>query len=524
MTKGHQNNTPKIKGLLRQTPSLASGASTTYLSMRESVASRVIRASFPSIELPEGEKLREECGVFGILDSSGSHVANTIYYGLCALQHRGQESAGMAVCNTKGPLGNLVCHKNMGLVNEIFSPGLLSGLTGNIGIGHVRYSTTGESTVKNAQPIAINYLKGTLALAHNGNLINIHELKNALEEQGAIFHTTTDSEIILYQLAMERTKTASIEEAVLETAKKLKGGYGLVIMSPKKLVGIRDPFGLKPLCLGKREDSYLLASESCALTAVGAEFVRDIEPGEIITIVQDETSADPDQPSEPNQLKITSNRSLCQKKRAHCVFEYIYFARLDSVMDQIPIYEARVNAGKSLARSYPAAADLVIGVPDSGIAAALGYSQAAGIPYGVAFQKNSYVGRTFIKPTQDERESAVQIKLSVIPGVVSGKRIILIDDSIVRGTTISRLILMLKKAGATEVHVRISSPPFLYPCYYGTDIPTNHHLIATRHSTDEIAAMIGADSLGHLKLEDFHEMTGDLPLCKACFDNRYPVE
>ena len=456
----------------------------------------------------EFDKLHEECGVFGILDSKGENVAHTIYYGLCALQHRGQESAGIAVCNTEGPLGNLLCHKNMGLVNEIFSPDILSELTGNIGIGHVRYSTTGESTIKNAQPIAINYFKGTLALVHNGNITNMDELKISLQENGAIFHSTTDSEIITYQIALERTKTNSIEEAVYKTARKIKGGFALIIMSPQKMIGVRDPYGLKPLCLGKRNGSYILASESCALNAVGAEFVRDILPGEIITIQKND---------------IKNNYALCNQTHAHCIFEYIYFARLDSTMDGINIYDARVRAGEALAKSYPVEADLVVGVPDSGIAAAMGYAKQSHIPYGIAFQKNSYVGRTFIKPTQNERETSVQIKLNIIPSTVKDKRIILIDDSIVRGTTISKLITMLKKAGAKEVHVRISSPPFLHPCYYGTDVPTNHLLIASKHTNEEIRDQIGADSLGYLNIDDFKAMVGDLPLCKACFNQQYPV-
>ena len=456
----------------------------------------------------EFDKLHEECGVFGILDSKGENVANTIYYGLCALQHRGQESAGIAVCNTEGPIGNLLCHKNMGLVNEVFSSDVLSELTGNIGIGHVRYSTTGESTIKNAQPIAINYFKGTLALVHNGNITNMDELKISLQENGAIFHSTTDSEIITYQIALERTKTNSIEEAVYKTARKIKGGFALIIMSPQKMIGVRDPYGLKPLCLGKRNGSYILASESCALNAVGAEFVRDILPGEIITIQKND---------------IKNNYALCNQTHAHCIFEYIYFARLDSTMDGINIYDARVRAGEALAKSYPVEADLVVGVPDSGIAAAMGYAKQSHIPYGIAFQKNSYVGRTFIKPTQNERESAVQIKLNVIASTVNDKRIILIDDSIVRGTTISNLIKMLKKAGAKEVHVRISSPPFLHPCYYGTDVPTNHLLIASKHTNEEIRDQIGADSLSYLNIDDFKAMVGDLPLCKACFNQQYPV-
>lgn len=456
----------------------------------------------------ETDKLKEECGVFGILSSDGDPVANSIYYGLCALQHRGQESAGIAVCNTNGPLGNLTCHKNMGLVNDIFTPEILSELSGNIGIGHVRYSTTGESSVKNAQPIAINYFKGTLALVHNGNLTNIDELKETLQNNGAIFHSTTDSEIITYQIALERTRTPNIETAVLETSRKLKGGFALIVMSPKKLVGVRDPWGLKPLCLGKRGDSYILASESCALEAVGAAFIRDILPGEIVTITGN---------------SIKSNTDLRGPRHAHCIFEYIYFARLDSTIDGINVHDARIRAGEALAEDYPVEADLVIGVPDSGITAAMGYSRYSGIPFDLAFYKNSYVGRTFIKPTQKERESAVQIKLNIIPGVVSGKRIVLIDDSIVRGTTIAKLITMLKNAGAREVHVRISSPPFLYPCFYGTDVPSNNQLIAATHTPEEICRQIGADSLGYLKIEDFEKMVGELPLCKACFDQNYPV-
>lgn len=454
------------------------------------------------------DKVKEECGVFGILDHTGENVSNSIYYGLCALQHRGQESAGIAVCNTHGPLGNLTCHKNMGLVNEIFTPEILAELSGNIGIGHVRYSTTGESSVKNAQPIATNYFKGTLALVHNGNLTNIDELKDTLEKNGAIFHSTTDSEIITYQIALERTHTPNIETAVLNTAQKLKGGFALIIMSPQKLIGVRDPLGLKPLCLGERNGSYVLASESCALNAIGATFIRDTLPGELVTI---------------NGNKIHSNTSLCGSKHAHCIFEYIYFARLDSVIDGINVYDARIRAGEALADSYPVEADLVAGVPDSGLTAAMGYAKHTGIPYEMVFYKNSYVGRTFIKPTQKERESAVQIKLNVIPGIVKDKRIVLIDDSIVRGTTIAKLITMLKKAGAKEVHVRISSPPFLYPCFYGTDVPSNNQLIAASLSCDEICQQIGADSLGYLKIEDFERMVGDLPLCKACFDQNYPV-
>ena len=396
----------------------------------------------------------------------------------------------------------------MGLVSEVFHKETLDTLTGNIGIGHVRYSTTGQSCIENAQPLILNYLKGTLALVHNGNIKNAAELRDSLQKEGAIFRGTTDSEVIAYLIAKERTKCGTIEEAVTKVAGFLKGGYALIVMSPRKIIGIRDPLGLKPLCLGRRGKEYILSSESCALNAIDAEFVRDIEPGEIVSITKD---------------GISSDRSLCQCKHAHCIFEYIYFARLDSCMDGISVYNSRIKAGRLLAQSYPVGADLVVGVPDSGLTAAVGYSQESGIPFGLAFYKNSYVGRTFIKPTQKERESAVHMKLSVLPEVVRGKRLVLIDDSIVRGTTIAGLITLLKKAGAVSVHVRISSPPFLYPCYYGTDVPSNKELIAADNSPEEIARRIGADSLGYMKLEDLSAMSDNLPLCRACFDNQYPI-
>ena len=385
----------------------------------------------------------------------------------------------------------------------------IRSMEGDIGIGHVRYSTTGASVAENAQPLVLSYIKGTLVLAHNGNLVNTEALKWELIQNGAIFHTTTDSEVIAFHIARERVYSKTVEEAILKTAKKIKGAYGLVIMSPRKLIGVRDPYGLKPLCLGKREHAYVLASESCALTAVGAEFIRDVEPGEMVIITKD---------------GVKSEKSLTKEKHAHCVFEYIYFARLDSTLDGVRIYDARIRGGKSLAKSYPVEADLVTGVPESGIPAAKGYSEASGIPFGFAFYKNSYIGRTFIKPTQKERESSVRLKLSVLDSVVRGKRIVLVDDSIVRGTTIANLIHMLKEAGAKEVHVRISSPPFLHPCYFGTDVPSNDQLIASSHSTEEIRRMIGADSLGYMQQEYLEGMAGGLPLCKACFDGNYPVE
>ncbi len=458
--------------------------------------------------LADDDKLHEECGVFGIFTPDNKDAKHSLYYGLCALQHRGQESAGMALCDTDGPMGNIYHHKGMGLVSEVFHKETLDTLTGNIGIGHVRYSTTGQSCIENAQPLILNYLKGTLALVHNGNIKNAAELRDSLQKEGAVFRGTTDSEVIAYLIAKERTRCGTIEEAVTKVAGFLKGGYALIVMSPRKIIGIRDPLGLKPLCLGRRGNEYILSSESCALNAIDAEFVRDIAPGEIVSITKD---------------GISSDRSLCQCKHAHCIFEYIYFARLDSCMDGISVYNSRIKAGRLLAQSYPVDADLVVGVPDSGLTAAVGYSQESGIPFGLAFYKNSYVGRTFIKPTQKERESAVHMKLSVLPEVVRGKRLVLIDDSIVRGTTIAGLITLLKKAGAVSVHVRISSPPFLYPCYYGTDVPSNKELIAADNSPEEIARRIGADSLGYMKLKDLSAMSDNLPLCRACFDNQYPI-
>ena len=430
--------------------------------------------------MTDDERIKEACGVFGIFNPHGEDAAPFVYYGLSSLQHRGQESCGIAVFDTGGPRGNMCVHRGMGLVNEVFHENIIHNLKGNLGIGHVRYSTTGEPSLTNAQPLVMNYVKGTLALAHNGNLVNTRQLRRELEETGAVFQTSTDSEIIAYHIARNRLSSKTVEEAILKTAAKIRGAYGLVIASPRKLIGVRDPLGLKPLCLGKRNDSYLIASESCALSAVGAEFIRDIRPGEIVTISRD---------------GISSNLDLCQSSHAHCIFEYIYFARLDSTLDGIPVYDARLRAGAALAKTYPAEADLVVGVPDSGITAAQGFAAQSGIPFGIAFYKNSYVGRTFIKPTQKERESSVRLKLSVLKNAVKGKDIVLIDDSIVRGTTIANLIRMLKQAGAGKVHVRISSPPVLYPCYFGTDVPSNRQLIASSLSVEEIRQLIVADSL-----------------------------
>ena len=455
------------------------------------------------------DEIKEECGVFGIYDLDGENVVPSVYYGLTSLQHRGQEACGLAVSKTKGERGNIRFCKNAGLVSEVLREDTLKDMEGDIAIGHVRYSTTGASVAENAQPLVLSYIKGSLALAHNGNLMNTPRLKWELIQNGAIFHTTTDSEVIAFHIARERVHTKSVEEAVENTVKKLKGAYGLVVMSPRKLIAVRDPYGLKPLCLGKRGNAYIIASETCALGAVGAEFVRDICPGEILTITRD---------------GIHSRQFEEGKKRAHCIFEYIYFARLDSVLDGVNVYDARIRGGRILAKHYPVEADLVAGVPDSGVPAAKGYAEESGIPFGFAFYKNSYIGRTFIKPTQKERESGVRLKLSVLASAVKGKSIVLVDDSIVRGTTIANLIHMLKKAGALEVHVRICAPPFLYPCYYGTDVPSNDQLIASSHSTEEIRKLIGADSLGYMKNEYLEEMAEGLPVCKACFDGNYPIE
>lgn len=456
------------------------------------------------------DELHDECGVFGVYDFDGIDVASTIYYGLFALQHRGQESCGIAVSDTDGPKGRVLSYKDMGLVNEVFHPENLEKLKGNIGVGHVRYSTAGSSIRENAQPLVLNYLKGTLGLAHNGNLLNAVELRNELSYTGAIFQTTIDSEVIAYLIARERLQVGTVEESVRNAMKKLKGAYSLIVMSPRKLIGARDPFGFKPLCIGKRDNAYFLSSETCALDTVGAEFVRDVLPGEIVTITQD---------------GIASDTTLCQEKQARCIFEYIYFARPDSRMDGMGVYQSRINAGRILARTHPVAADLVVGVPESGNAAALGYSLESGIPYGNAFIKNNYVGRTFIKPKQVQRESSVKVKLNVLREAVEGKRVIMIDDSIVRGTTSARIVNLLKNAGAKEVHVRISSPPFKHPCYFGTDIPSEDQLIASGHSVEEICKIIGADSLGYLEVDRLSEMIcGQKGYCDACFTGNYPIE
>ena len=457
------------------------------------------------------EKLREECGVFGMYDLDGKDVAASIYYGLFALQHRGQESCGIAVSETNGPKGKVTSYKGMGLVNEVFTGDELERMKGDIGVGHVRYSTAGASTRENAQPLVLNYVKGTLALAHNGNLINAPELREELAYSGAIFQTTIDSEVVAYHIARERVKTKNVESAVLNAMKKIRGAYSLVIMSPRKLIGARDPYGFKPLCIGRRDNAYIITSETCALETLGAEYIRDIEPGEVVTITRD-------------GMKSDTSMCLPKEQQARCIFEYIYFARPDSHIDGVSVYGSRIKAGRFLAMDSPVEADIVVGVPESGNAAAMGYAMESGIPYGTAFVKNSYVGRTFIKPKQSTRESSVKIKLNVLREAVAGKRVIMIDDSIVRGTTSDRIVKMLRDAGAREVHMRVSSPPFLWPCYFGTDVPAREQLIAYNRSVEEIRQMIGADSLGYLQIDRLKELVNGLDICQGCFTGKYPME
>lgn len=453
--------------------------------------------------------LHEECGVFGVFAPKVCDLANIVYYGLYALQHRGQESCGIVVNDD----GVFFSQKDLGLVNEVFSKDDLRKFPqGKMAVGHVRYGTTGGTNRANCQPIEVNHQKGKLALAHNGNLSNAFELRMELELKGAIFHTTSDTETIAYILTQERLKTPSIEVAVRNAMGILDGAYSLVIMSAQKLIAARDPRGFRPLCYGVTKDgTYIVASESCALNAVGASFIRDIEPGEII--VFDESG-------------IVSDKTHCKTKDKHvCIFEYIYFARPDSVIDGVSVHEARKKAGQILAKAHPADADIVIGVPDSGLDAALGFAEESGIPYGIGFIKNKYIGRTFISPGQDARLDAVKIKLNPIKEAVQGKRVVLIDDSIVRGTTSGQIVNLLREAGATEVHMRISSPPFTNPCYYGTDIDSRDNLIACKYDIPGIAKYIGADSLGYLPMEELKNLIrGDEGICNSCFSGDYPTQ
>ncbi len=453
------------------------------------------------------EGLHEECGVFGVFSDGTLNPAYACYNGLLALQHRGQESCGIAVSDD----GVIDYHKNMGLVTEVFNNNILDSLSGQMGISHVRYSTAGGSVLENAQPLVMRYVKGTLSVAHNGNLTNAIEIRRQLEQRGAIFQTTIDSEVICYVIARERLKCHSVEEAVAKAMQVIEGAYSLLVMSPRKIIAARDPHGFRPLCMGKYNNSVVFASESAALDACGAEFVRDVEPGEIVVV--------------DNNGVRSMKPDFGETKKSLCIFEYIYFARSDSFIDGVSVYEARKQAGRILARTYPVDADMVIGVPESGIDAAIGYSEESGIPYEKAIVKNSYIGRTFIKPSQSERMKSVRIKLNPIAEKVRGKRVVMIDDSIVRGTTVDRIVTMLREAGAKEVHMRISSPPFLWPCYYGTDIPSRGELIACNHTIEEITKLSGADSLGYLPVDSLREMINFAPVgfCDGCFTGKYPA-
>ena len=456
-------------------------------------------------------ELREECGVVGVFPPREAYeIGRTVYYGLYSLQHRGQESCGIVV-NDDGVFSS---HKDLGLVNDVFSTRELEALgQGGMAIGHVRYGTTGKNERANAQPIVVNHIKGSMAVAHNGNIVNSAELRQELELKGSIFQTTSDTEVIAYLITKERLRSNSVEEAINAAMNKLKGAYSLCVMSPNKLIAVRDDRGFRPLCYGLTEDGrYVIASESCALDAVGAKFVRDIEPGEIVIF---------------NHDGIRSIKEHCnQKPKSICIFEYIYFARPDSKIDGISVHRARVEAGRALAIDYPVEADIVIGVPDSGLDAAVGYSKQAGIPYGMGFVKNKYIGRTFIAPGQAQREKLVNIKLNVIEESVRGKRVVMIDDSIVRGTTSRNIVEKLRNAGAKEVHLMLTAPPFVDECYYGTDVSDKSQLIAANHTENEICTLIGCDSIGFLKMDRLHEMIGSEPgkgYCSACFGGEYPA-
>lgn len=450
--------------------------------------------------------IHEECGVFGIYDPAGD-CARTTYYGLYSLQHRGQEACGIATINDR----ELSYHKDLGLVGDVFHQDVLDRLGGTMAVGHVRYSTTGGVRRENAQPLTLKYVKGTLAVAHNGNLVNTPELRTSFEYRGAIFQTTTDSELIAYAIAQERLRCGSAEEAVCQAVKGLRGAFSLIVMSARKLIAARDPWGFRPLCMGRRGQAVVFASESCALDAVGAAFEREIDPGEIVVV-------------EDGQVR--SIRENCAGATSHmCIFEYIYFARPDSVICGQSVHEARLEAGRILAREHPVDADVVIGVPDSGLDAAMGYAEESGISYGQGFVKNRYIGRTFITPDQQSREQAVRIKLGALRSTVEGRRVVMIDDSIVRGTTSRQIISLLREAGAKEVHFRVSAPPFIAPCYFGTDIPDKKDLIACHHTVEEIRRLVGADTLGFLSVDALERIAPSAAcgFCKGCFTEEYPV-
>ena len=454
--------------------------------------------------------VHEECGVLGLFGTERRDVAGMAYYGLFALQHRGQDSCGIVV----GDDGLFAAHKDLGLVSEVFTPERLRALgQGTMAVGHVRYATTGSPDRSNAQPIVVNHIKGRMALAHNGNLTNSGELRAELELRGSIFHTTSDTEVISYIVTEERLHAPSIEEALNRAMSRIEGAYSLVVMSPSKLLAARDPYGFRPLCYGQLPDgSYVVASESCALDTLGAAFVRDLDAGEIVVF---------------DRSGVRSIRDHCGKAPYRmCVFEYIYFARPDSVIDGCSVHEARTRAGAFLALEHPVQADVVIGVPDSGLDAAVGYARQSGIPYAIGLIKNKYIARTFIAAGQENRVSKVKLKLNPVASAVKGKRVVLIDDSIVRGTTCASIVRLLRDAGAAEIHMRVSAPPFLNPCYYGTDIDSRENLIACRYSVEQIAAQIGVDSLGYLSVDSAKKLACGVNgkgYCTACFDGEYPT-
>lgn len=449
--------------------------------------------------------------VLGVFGTETANVASSIYYGLYALQHRGQASCGIVVNDD----GIFRAYKDSGLVNEVFTAPVLKSLgLGQLAVGNVRYGTSDTKDRINSEPIVVNHSKGKMAISLDGKLVNGAELKNEMELQGSIFHTGNDAEIISAVIIKERITSASIEEAVCKAMNKLKGAYSLLVMSPQKLIAVRDERGMHPLCFGQRNSGeYVVSSETCALNAVGATFVRELAPGEIVVFTKD---------------GIRSIKDHCDKQPSSlCVFEYLYTARPDSVIYDCSVHVARKRAGAYLAKAHPVEADVVIGAPDSGIDAAIGYSEASGIPYGIGLIKNKYIGRTFIDPGQNVREDKVRIKLNPVAETVRGKRVVLVDDSIVRGTTCARVVKLLRDAGAIEIHVRSSAPAFLNPCYYGTDIASRDVLIACNHSVEEIARIFGADSVGFLPLEDVFKLgeggtcTG---YCAACFNGKYPTE
>jgi amidophosphoribosyltransferase len=453
------------------------------------------------MDLLRDDKPKEECGLFGIY-APEQEVARLTYYGLYALQHRGQQGTGIAVSN-----GLKIDHyKGMGLVSEVFSYDTLESLRGKMAIGHVRYSKAGDNLLTNIQPLVAYFQEGMIALAHNGNLINAVEIREELSSQGTISQTTSDSEVILHMIA--RHRRYSLEDAIIKTMIDLKGAYSLLVMAEDKIIGVRDPLGIRPLCIGRLEERYCFSSESSALDTIGAKFVRDVEPGEIVTI---------------DEQGLHSRQGFSEEETAFCSFEYIYFARPDSTLDNLNVWESRKQMGIELAKECPIDADVVLAVPDSGTPAAIGYAQALGLPFEEGLLKNRYVGRTFIQPTQEMREVAVRIKLNANSRVIRGRKVVMIDDSIVRGTTSSKLIEMVRGCGAKEVHLLISSPPVRYCCYYGIDTAEREKLVANIMSTEEIRRFVGADTLYYLSEEGLRRALGDSSVCLACFNGNYPI-